>query len=563
MSLSIKAILAAHAGCESLGANTLNNYLGQQKDLLKGKPASSSDIKEAEKELNLKFAPEFVSYLSAYGTATFDSNELMGIGKGKHNSVVEMTKDVRESFSGLGDSFYVILSLGIDGVFILQDSTGKVYQISPNKDPKEIANSILDYFSSNVAGNEELQVPELTPLEQHELAEEVAHAELANEIQENSKEIQKLGDTVEAIDEEVEELEQVVDGMEFLCAQPELNRGAIDILYRRATKLSHNLGGEEVRQVAGNESLATDDAYRAAVVAGCEGFMETMKSAYNATSSFIKNIFYALVDAVKSLFNYSTNLSSKAKTLKKDLKDKEMKSDIKLGGWNRFFEGNITALDKVVSEVGKVIPEFSGMIKDLPEFESVDKEDNQFLLKRVEEVSSKFENAIKNHSEAWNITGGFGKFKTARGTSDKNLIYWAVPERGKYDAENVDKAIGAFSFDIATTNHTNLTHGTTLTGDAKPMFNKSDVDGILNSVIKNAELIKNLKGVVDNLKSTVDGLVNKLKKGPKEGGDKEATKVFISALKRLVSKHSQLVNNFCRIVTNIDSAKLQAVKAHF
>lgn len=406
-------------------------------------------------------------------------------------------------------------------------------------------------------------VPDLTPLEQHELADDVVYAKLSNEIQENSKEIQKLGDTVEAIDEEVEELEQAVDGMEFLCAQPELNRGAIDILYRRASKLAHNLGGEEVQQVAGNESLSTDDAYRAAVVSGCEGFMETMKSAYNATSSFIKNIFYALVDAVKSFFNYSTDLSTKADALKKEVKDKEIKSDIKLGGWNRFFEGNITALDKVIKEVGKVIPEFSGMIKDLPEFESVDKEDNQFLLKRVEEVSSKFESAIKNHSEAWNIFGAFGKMKTARGTSDKNLIYWTVPEHGKFTAETVDKAIAAFSFDVATTNHTNVTHGTTLTGDAKAMFNKSDVEGILNSVVKNAEMIKNLKSVVEGLKSTVDGLVSKLEKGPKEGGDKEATKVFISALKRLVSKHSQLVNNFCRIVTSIDSAKLQAIKAHY
>ncbi|QCW23249.1 internal head protein [Vibrio phage USC-1] len=415
------------------------------------------------------------------------------------------------------------------------------------------------------AGVESLETPpvDMPAEEVAELTNELEHRQMRAEIRENTKEIDDTAEVIEEVQDQVEELEEVVEGMEALAAQPTLNRPAIAVLYRRAERINAKLGAEARQQIAGNESLASDDAFRAAVIDGCEGFMETAKKVYETTSSFIKNIFYALVDAVKKLFSFATDQSAKAESMKKELKDKEIKSEVKLGGWNRFFEGNLSVLDTVMTKVGDIVPEFGGLLKDMSDITSVTESDTASLLNKVEALSAKFEGVIKGDTIPWDIIGGRGKQKTARGTSDKNLIYWSVPGKGMFTPDTVDKAIAEFSFDVATVNYTNIVDGTTLTGTSKAMFGKGDLDGILNSVIKNAEMIKKLKASVEGLKSTVDGIVSKLKQGPKEGSDEKATKVFISALKRLVTKHSQLVNNFCRIVSSIDGAKLQAVKAHF
>lgn len=414
------------------------------------------------------------------------------------------------------------------------------------------------------AGMENLGTPapvEMTAEEAHELANEIAHKQMEAEINENSKEINEIAEVVEDVQDEVEELEEVVEGLEALAKLPELNRPTINVLYRRAQRLNAGLGGNEPEQVAGNESLS-DDAYRAAVVTGCEGFMETMKKAYESTSSFIKNIFYALVDAVKALFNYATDLSTKAKKLKDEVQNKEMKDKITLGGWNRWFDGKLHNTDQVLADVAKVVPDFANLLKEMKDTENVTEENNNQLLTKVEQVAGKFESAVKANTGFWIVIGGTKAQNNARQTNQSNLIYWSVPAKGDFKGEQVDKAIAAFSFDLATTNYTNLLQGVKLTGEHAPMFSKSDVGGILDTVTKNAETIKKMKADVDGLKSTVDEVINKLKKGPKGDNDK-AAKVRIAALKRFIGKYSQLVNNYCRIVSNIDNGKLAAVKAHF
>ncbi|QAU04327.1 hypothetical protein [Vibrio phage 2 TSL-2019] len=409
------------------------------------------------------------------------------------------------------------------------------------------------------AGMEDLGTPapvEMTAEEAHELANEVAHQQMTNEINENSKEINEIAEVVEEVQDEVEELEEVVEGLEMLAKLPELNRATMNVLYRRAQRLNAGLGGAEPEQVAGNESLASDDAYRAAVVTGCEGFMETMKKAYDTTSSFVKNIFYALVDAVKKLFSFATDQSEKAKKLKAEVDGKELRTPIKLGGWNRWFNGKVDSMDKVIADVSGVIPEFGNLLKEMTDVTSVSAEDNDKLLGKVTSLADKFEAAIKKSGSPWTA----GKGRTTNGT---NFVQWIVPNKDDFKGETVDKAIAAFQFNVEAGSHMNTLEGTKLSGEAPAMFSKGEVGGILDSVVKHAEIIKKLKVDVEGLKSTVDSIINKLKQGPKEGSDDKATKVFISALKRLVAKHSQLVNNFCRIVSSVDSAKLQAVKAHF
>lgn len=412
-----------------------------------------------------------------------------------------------------------------------------------------------------------VEVPEMTPLEQHELADEVAHAKLSTEIQENSKEIQKLGDAVESIDEEVEELEQVVDGMEFLCAQPELNRGAIDILYRRAVKLSHNLGAEEVQQVAGNESLATDDAYRAAVVTGCEDFMETAKKAVRSAGDFIKRLFFQLVDAVVAFFKLSSDLTAKAESMKKEYKDKTVKTKIQLGGWNRWIAKDMKGSDQLFKALAGAQHKFYDVIKNNINVTEINHDKLVALKKDVDGLSQSFRKAVRgnsNHLTLLNFGTGDGPdYKNARRSNYDNVITWTFPEKGKGTPETLDKTVKEFSFNMLNGNQTPLNKEASISGEVDAMFNQSQLETILNSVITNAELIKSIKKDAENAKGNAEGIVNRLTKLESDKGDEKATKVYIATLKVLASKYAQLSNNLCRLITEVDKAKLAAVKAHY
>ncbi|AGB07233.1 hypothetical protein [Vibrio phage VP4B] len=407
--------------------------------------------------------------------------------------------------------------------------------------------------------------PELTPLEQHELEDDLAHAKLANEIQENSKEIQKLGDAVETIDEEVEELEQVVDGMEFLCAQPELNRGAIDILYRRAVKLSHNLGGEEVQPVAGNESLATDDAYRAEVVAGCEGFMDTAKKAFKSAGDFIKRLFFRLVDNVVAFFKLSSDLTAKAEKMKKEHKDHNVKAKIKLGAWNRWIDKNMSSTDSLFADLGKAQHKFYEIIKNSMNVTEINESHLTSLQGEITELSHAFQKAVRGNSGNLIIfTLGSGReYKNSRNTNSDNLIEWTYPDESKSKPETLDKTVAEFSFKLTNGNQEEFQTKAEISGEVDALFTHSQLEGILNTVISNAELIKSIKKDAESAKSNVSDIVNRLTKLESGKGDDKATKVYVATLKALASKYTQLSNNLCRLITEIDKAKLAAVKAHY
>lgn len=412
------------------------------------------------------------------------------------------------------------------------------------------------------AGVESLGGTVVMPVEeQAELANEVEHQKMRVEIKENSKEIDKIAETVEDIEDEVEELEEVVEGLEALAAMPELNRPTINVLYRRAQKINDRLGGADQTNVAGNESLETDDAYRAAVISGCEAFSDTLKKMYIASSSFIKNLYYALVDGITRLFGYVRDVAKKAEKVKAEVKGKEIKTKIKLGGWNRFFGGNLNGPDRVMSDIAAVLPSFGALIKKMCEIDKASADGNKAILQDIGSLASKFESAAKNSTTFVKIVGDPMMHKNPRATSSKALITFAAPDVAK--TTDLDKAMAQFHFNLTPMNEWNVAESNPLTGEHAAMISQSQVDTVLNDVVKDSETIKKVKADVDGLKSTVDGVISKLKSGPKEGKDEEATKALIKALKRAMGKYSQLTNNYCRILSSIADAKVSAVKAHF
>lgn len=124
-------------------------------ELIRGKdgvvtysPATRESINQAEKELQLSFAKDYVEYVMAFGIAIFDGHEFTGICDGKRLDVVRNTKEQRGLNSFVPMDWYVIECLDIDGIIIWQDKTGKIYQTAPKGTMTLVSESLAKYLGN-------------------------------------------------------------------------------------------------------------------------------------------------------------------------------------------------------------------------------------------------------------------------------------------------------------------------------------------------------------------------------------------------------------------------------
>ncbi len=107
--------------------------------------ASLIQIEEAEKELELKFAPDFRECLHEFGAVSIDGHELTGFSTDKNLDVVAVTKKNRERFN-VENGLYVIEESHIDSIIIWQDADGAIYATAPNSKVRKIADSLAEYL---------------------------------------------------------------------------------------------------------------------------------------------------------------------------------------------------------------------------------------------------------------------------------------------------------------------------------------------------------------------------------------------------------------------------------
>ena len=112
------------------------------------KPATKEDINRIEKELSLSLADEYKEYLLQFGAILADGVELTGVAKSKERDVIQVTQREWEINSTVSHNMYVIENIGIEGIIIWQDESGKVYESRPNHNPVEIANSLAEYLKT-------------------------------------------------------------------------------------------------------------------------------------------------------------------------------------------------------------------------------------------------------------------------------------------------------------------------------------------------------------------------------------------------------------------------------
>ncbi|MCD8052843.1 MAG: SMI1/KNR4 family protein [Lachnospiraceae bacterium] len=117
-------------------------------NLLPLKPATVEEVENAEIELALPFADDYKEYVLKYGAIMADDVELTGIAKSKNRDVVQVTRREWKANGNIGHNMYVVENVGIDGIIIWQDCSGKIYESTPNHYAKQIANDLSSYLES-------------------------------------------------------------------------------------------------------------------------------------------------------------------------------------------------------------------------------------------------------------------------------------------------------------------------------------------------------------------------------------------------------------------------------
>ena len=117
--------------------------------IFKTKPASEEQIKEAEKKLGRTFPKEYRDYLKRFGAISFSNTELTGLNVDKYANVVDVTLREMELNENFPKDCIVLENVGVDGVLILINSKGEVFEWDGNT-LRKIYDSIEDYLRSKL-----------------------------------------------------------------------------------------------------------------------------------------------------------------------------------------------------------------------------------------------------------------------------------------------------------------------------------------------------------------------------------------------------------------------------
>ena len=96
--------------------------------LYKTKGAPEELIAEAERQLNLSFPEDYREYLLMFGAISFGSTELTGLNIDGYANVVSVTLKEAQRNKSFPKGSIVLENTGIEGLLILQQPDGQVYE---------------------------------------------------------------------------------------------------------------------------------------------------------------------------------------------------------------------------------------------------------------------------------------------------------------------------------------------------------------------------------------------------------------------------------------------------
>lgn len=110
-------------------------------------PATPEQIENAEKQLGLNFAQEYKEYVEKYGAISAKGIELTGITPFSRLNVVEVTKSER-GLNNIPSNLYVIENVAIEGIVLLQNTLGEIYELNESSKLQKRYNSLCEYIEN-------------------------------------------------------------------------------------------------------------------------------------------------------------------------------------------------------------------------------------------------------------------------------------------------------------------------------------------------------------------------------------------------------------------------------
>lgn len=110
----------------------------------------TSQIKEAQKSLNLEFPAEYIEYVKTFGAVSFYGTEWAGLNVDGNLNVVTATKQERDLDSNFPNDCFVVENVGIDGVLTLMGQNGKIYTYQQGK-KSLLCDTLCEYLDLCIA----------------------------------------------------------------------------------------------------------------------------------------------------------------------------------------------------------------------------------------------------------------------------------------------------------------------------------------------------------------------------------------------------------------------------
>ena len=111
-------------------------------------PSCDRKIQDAEKSLGLRFAEDYRAYVREYGAISARGIELTGVVDSPRLNVVDVTLRERRLNAALPSDMYVIENVAIDGILMLQNTEGAIFEIRPGTPPEKRFDSLGSYLVS-------------------------------------------------------------------------------------------------------------------------------------------------------------------------------------------------------------------------------------------------------------------------------------------------------------------------------------------------------------------------------------------------------------------------------
>ena len=121
----------------------INEFVSKLNNVTRKEKCSLSDIQQAEEKLNLKFSEEYKELLLS-GSFSNDYFEVTSIND--ECDVVQLTNEVRSIYKNLPKDLYVLIDVGVDGIYILQNQKGKIYEVDDEDEIIQSSGSFVEYL---------------------------------------------------------------------------------------------------------------------------------------------------------------------------------------------------------------------------------------------------------------------------------------------------------------------------------------------------------------------------------------------------------------------------------